>query len=124
MELSFIVTGAVCKFNAYSFVAAGLHIFVIFLFVGAAADAMGPIFDPDFVLEKFDDEGEREKISSMLERMDDHGVPFSLEDLRLRLASGAFEPNMFERNRTGWLRALGAALSGEPFTRRRDGGEL
>lgn len=88
LEVQFVASGRVGRPDVFAAIAALLNVFVIMMFVGAMVDFMGLQLSMDFHREKFDDDGERSLITSTLEKIADHGVPFNFEDLRLRLASG------------------------------------
>ena len=91
-------------------VSALLNAFVMALVAVAVTDFVAQWVSNEFAAEKFEDDGERAALDTLLEKEADHGVPFNFEDLRLRQANGELSEECYEASRKAALWQLHARL--------------
>lgn len=90
------VEGVVGHPDIWTAISAIFHAFVAAMIAVSLTDIAGQVLSTEFAAEKFEDNGTREAMSALLEKEADHGVPFNLEDLRLRQANGELSEECYE----------------------------
>ena len=122
VQLHFGATGMLGHPDAFAALSSILSAFLIVLLAVAITDAIGLALSEEFQHEKFEDDGERKALDGFLEkeavrpclrlrrrmngrltrapagpaRVQDHGVPFNFEDLKLRQANGELSEECYE----------------------------
>lgn len=96
VHIVFTSEGLVGQPTALKAVSALLNAFVMGLIAIAFTDFAAAWVSSEFAAEKYEDDGERAALDTLLEKEADHGVPFNFEDLRLRQANGELSEECYE----------------------------